>query len=399
MGMTDSAALNDALQDYYTEEEVTDTSFEEGGPLFSMMPKKTDFAGRKFVVPTQFGLPQGRSATFSKAKANKTKSYYDAFEITMASDFATHSISRKALLESRDQKHAFFDAQVREIDGMIKQLTRSAALGLFRGTSGSMGQYSTSSGTTITLKDPDDITNFEVGQVLTLAANETSGSERVGTMTVTGITDYTLGKFTVDAVIAGATLNDHIFIEGDRNNKMTGVLAWVPPSTPSATLFHGVDRTQHEIRLAGHRLTATTVPITEAIRRIVAQIRKTGGHPTHAFCSTNKYRDAELELENKVQYTTTNVTANVGFTGIVVVSGGKSKVTLYEDFNCPEANIPVLKLDEWELASLGPVPSMVDDDGVTMLREATESAFEVRAEYYANPGCHDLRAQGTLTVE
>lgn len=397
MASSDSTALDAALKDYYTDEAVKDVAYEEGGTWFAMIPKLESFAGRKYVQPIQYSRPQGRSASFSKAQANKTASGYEAFEVTMASDFGTHSITRKVMLETRSDRGAFFRAQTREVDSMIATLTRSAAIALYRGGSGRIGVISGTPTTTITLVEPEDIVNFEKGQTLTLAANETTGSERTGTMTVTGV-DRDAGTFTVNALIAGASASDSIFVEGDRNAKMTGLLGWLPTSAPSATAFFGVDRTADVTRLAGSRLTITNVPVVEAIRRMGAKLGREGAAPDMALASHQKYRDAELELENKVVYVTTNVTANVGFTGIKIV-GARRPITLYADHNCPDANIPVLTKSSWKLVSMGPVPDLVDDDGVTMLREVSASGFEVRAEYYANPCCDDPRANGMLTVE
>jgi hypothetical protein len=399
MAGADSTSFNDALKDYYTDETIRDLVYEEN-PFFAMITKLESFSGRKYIQPVQYGRAQGRSASSVKAQANKSPNQYDAFEVTMASDFASHAIERFLIKQSRNDRGAFFKAQTREIDqGILKTLASSCAMALFRNGSGARGQISGSPTTTITLLEPEDIVHFEKNQVLTLAALETTGAERTGTMTVTSV-DRDAGTFTVNALIAGAANLDFIFIEGDRNAKLSGQLAWFPTTAPAlgSDSFFAMDRGNDKTRLAGGRLSVTSVPIHEGLRRGLARLGREGAYPETAWMSHQKYRDLELELENKVIYTTTNVTANVGFTGIKLV-GTKKPLTVYPDHNCPDANAFLNTMSTLKLVSMGPVPDIMDDDGITMLREVSSWGYEVRADYFANMVCDAPRDNMVLTLE
>lgn len=403
MSQADSTSAESILKDYYTDETVRDLGYEENA-FYAMVSKLTSFVGKKYIQPVQYGRPQGRSADSAKALANKTANQYIDFEVTMASDYASHSISRKVIKESATNRGAFFKDQTREIDGMLKTLTRSAAISLYRNGSGAIGRVSATvapAALLITLMEPEDIVNFEIGQVLVSADNETSGSLHTGavsTMTVTAV-DEDAGTITVNALNTGLGTSDWLFVEGDRSAKISGLLAWIPTSAPSGSdSFFAVNRSVHATRLAGHRLSATGVPIREAIRRMSARIGRSGGAPDSAFGSHQKYRDLELELDSKVIYTTQNVTANIGFTGIKIV-GIRKPISVYADHNCPDANMPVLTMDTWKLVSLGPVPDMFDNDGNTLLREVAGWGFEVRADYFANLVCSAPRDSGMLTLE
>ncbi len=399
----DSTSAESILKDYYTDETVRDLGYEENA-FYSMVSKLTSFTGKKYIQPVQYGRPQGRSADSAKALANKTANQYIDFEVTMASDYASHSISRKVIKESSNNRGAFFKEQTREIDSMLKSLVRSCAIALYRNGSGAIGQVHATtaiSGTTITLNEPEDVVNFEIGQVLVSADAETTGSLHAGavsTMTVTAV-DEDAGTITVNAVNTGLGASDYLFVEGDRNAKLKGLLAHFPTTAPTTgDSFFNVDRSVHVTRLAGHRLSATNVPIREAIRRMSARIGRSGGAPDSAFGSHQKYRDLELELDNKVVFHTQNVTANIGFTGIKLV-GIRKPITVYADHNCPDAAMPVVTMDTLKLVSLGQIPDMFDNDGNTLLREVAGWGFEVRADYFANLACSAPRDNGMLTLE
>lgn len=404
MASADSTSAEPILKEYYTDEQVRDLCYEDNVALslFKKVTKGEGFVGKKYIQPVQFGRGQGRSADSAKAMANKSANRYVDFEVTMASDFATHAIERKVIKESANDRGSFFRVQIREFNDILKSLTRSAAIALYRNGSGAIGVVATGgiSGNVITLAEPEDASNFELDQVLVSAAAETTGAlnDAGATMTVTAI-DEDLGKITVDSLVTGTTDAHFLFTEGDRNAKIKGLLSWIPVTAPTAGDSHfTVDRSVHVTRLAGYRLSATSVPIYEAVRRICAAIGKGGGSPDTAFCSHQKYRDLELSLENKILYITTNVTANIGFTGIKVV-GTRSPVSIYADHNCPDARMPVLTLDTWRLASLGPVPDIFDNDGNRILREVAGWGFEMRADYFANLVCSAPRDNGMLTLE
>lgn len=401
MADQNSSNFDAALKDYFSDDMVRDLGYEDN-PLHAMLEKKEDFMGRRYVQPVQYGRPQGRSADSAAALANKTPAEYEDFNVTMAADYASLSITRKVMKESRGDRGAFLRAKIREVESMLKTLTQSAAHAEYRNASGARGRISAtvSPTTTVTLMEPEDIVHFEVGQTLVFADNETSGAVHALTRTVTAV-DESAGTFTVNSTLAATAVgtSDWIFIEGDRSAKISGLLSWFPTTAPTAGDSHfGVDRSVHVSRLAGSRLSVTNVPIAEGIRRGLALLGRGGSYPTHCFMGHQKYRDLELELENKVVYVDSNVTKTIGFTGIKLTTG-KKPITVYADHNCPDANAFLLTLEYLKLVSMDPVPDMFDDDGITMLREVGNWGFEIRADYFANLIPEETKSHCVLTLE
>lgn len=402
MSQVDSTSFADALKEYYSDDVRKDLVYEDN-PWFAMCPKLESLSGSEYVQPIQYGIPVGRSATFATALANKDTNKYKAFHVTTVEDYSIISIARKVMKESASDRGAFFEARTREINGMLKALIRSCAGAMYGNGGGAIGRVSSGqTSTTITLTEPEDIVNFETGmEIVFSTADGTSGSVKPGSATITSL-DRDAGTITSDsafnAQVTSIAASDHIFVEGDFGDKLKGLAAWVPATAPSATAFYGVDRTADVTRLGGVRLNCASDPVTEALRKGISRLGREGQAPDIAFMSHQKYRDLCLELENKVEYTETNVTANVGFTGVKFV-GGKKPVTVYADHNCPDAYCWLLTKDTWKLVSNGPVPDMHDEDGVRMLRESTSDGFEVRASYYAALSCSAPGANAILTLE
>lgn len=411
MAMIDATSFDAALKEYYTDERVRDTVY-PNNPLFAMLAKKTDIDGDKYVCPIQWGIAQSRSADITKVLANKKTGKYSKFEVTTHDDYAAISISRKVMKQSASRRGAFFEAKTREIDGMMKSLVRSISCALFRNGGGAIGQVSSSAftgaGTTFTLNETEDVVNFEPDMHVVVSAGDGSAAAhalRAGGPARISAVDEDTGIITTDTgnwatQFPGMTLSDHLFVDGDFKTKLKGLLAWNPPTAPAAGDSHyGVDRTNHVTRLSGHRISATSDPIREGIRKAISRVNRGGEQVDSCFLSVAKYRDLEIELGNNVQYTETKAfDAEIGFTGIKLTTAN-GLLTVYQDHNCPDKYGHVQSMENLELISLGQVPELHDEDGVRMLRESNADAFEVRASYYAALAHYNTHAQCVLTLE
>lgn len=403
MAGADSTSLDAVLKDVYTPEAVKDLTYEDN-TWHGLIPKDTDGEGRRFIQPVQFGEASGRSRTFSTAQNRKGANQYEDFIIPWVDDFMVHSISRKVMKQTKGKKGAFFKAETREIDSGVKKLMRNCAISEYRGSGGARAQVnaSYSSGTSFTLMDPEEITNLEKGEwIVYSSANGDTSSDTLASATAVQITavNRDTGTVTVSAT-TGLAASYYIFAEGDFQAAMLGLLAWIPTTAPGATAFAGVDRSVEITRLAGSRISATNVSIRNAIAQGLARLGRESSSADTVLMNHAKFRDLELEYDAKCVYERTEVTPSIGFKGISFVGGGNNAkpVTCYADRNCPNDNIFILTKDTWTLISLGDVPDMVDDDGVTMLREATSAGYEVRADYYANVVCDAPKDNLVLTV-
>lgn len=386
----DLTSFSAALKQHYTSDRVENMVYKDN-PLLAMLPKYEQFGGKNLPIPIIYGNPQGRSATFTTAQANKTSSKLKDFVLTRNHDYSLASIDNETLEASKGNSNAFMEAATTEIDGAIQSATRSLAIALYGTGSGSIGQVANSSfaTTALQLSNVNDVTNYEVGMKLVTSATDGGGSVRAGTLSIVGV-DRDTGIITTSANlstgIAAIAQNDYIFVEGDYDQKVKGLRAWLPDSTPSATPFFSVDRTSDSSRLGGIRFDGSAMPIEEALIEAASRVAREGGRPDVCFMNYVKFSELEKALGSKVQYIDLKVNADVGFRGMSV-NGPRGVIKIVPDQNCPSNRAFMLQLDMWKLYSLGKAPKILDADGMKMLRDNNADSVEVRVGYYAQLGC------------
>lgn len=382
----DLTSFAPALKQYYTKGFMQNLVY-KNNPMLALLPKYTDFVGANMPVPVIYGNPTGRSAAFATAQANKNNSNLKGFTITRSKDYSLASIDNETLESSQNDRGAFMKAVTVEVDGAIQAATRSLATALYRDGTGAIGRINaTVTGTTVTLVTAQDIVNFEVGMKINFTG-DLSTLRAGGPFTIQSI-NRSAGSFVVDPTLSGAVSQDYIVVQGDLNQKVKGLDAWLPSSV-TATPFFGVDRTADSTRLGGVRYAdGASQPIEEALVDGLSLLEREGGSPDYCFMSFANLSNLKKALGSKVQYVDVDAgyEAKLSFKG-VMIDGNKKPVICIGDQNCPAAVAYFIQMDTWGLYSLGDAPRILDSDGNKMLREASSDAVEVRVGYYAQLAC------------
>ena len=401
MAALDISTATAILKEYYSNQRVTDLTY-KNCPLYAMLQKIKDFGGESYPLPMRVTNPQGRSATFSNAQAQKVPSVYRGFQLTRARDYSLASITSEAIMASENNAGAFLKLATAEIDGAIDSLRRAVAWSCYGDGSGVIGQIASLTGATVTLANTEDVVHFEVNQTVnawTALSGGTQHSWATSTAPlVTGV-DRDTGIITFSENVTGgsATLaaNDYLFVAGDRGNKLKGLAAWVPDTAPtSGDSFFGVDRSVDATRLAGSRMTMTGKPIDEALIDMARRIGREGGEPDYAFLGFAKYAALEKTMQNRVEYEDVEV-GNISFRGIAL-NGPKGKITVLPDQDCPTNRGYMLKMDSFGFYSLKEPIQILNADGNQMLRESSADAYEVRIATFSNMGCNEPKSNGVL---
>lgn len=405
MSTLDVSSASAALKEYYTNQRVQDLTYEDC-PLYAMLPKHKDFYGKSYPLPMRSTKPQGRSATFANAQAQKKPSKYSTFSLTRAKDYSLASIDTEAMLASETNPGAFVKLAVNEIDGALDSLKRSIAFSLYGNGSGSLGQVGAVSGPQanfyIDLANVESVTRFEVGQTLEQWSAESGGSQRnhdgsTLNAVVAGV-DRDTGRITFEETSTGASTiapGDYIFVSGDRGNKIVGLDGWVPTTAPTVGgNFFGVDRGVDATRLGGLRINSQGKPQDEALIDAARRLGREGARPDHCFMSFDRYAKLEKTLGAKIRYAQVEV-GKVTFTGIEI-PGPKGKIVVLPDLDCPADRAYMLTMKSWGLYSLKEPIMILDMDSNKMLREATADAYEVRTGFYGQVGCDMPGHNGVL---
>lgn len=382
----------------------------KNNPLLALLPKMEDFMGDVYPLPVISGNPQNRSATAATALAGTATSTLQRFGLTHTRNYSKGLIDGLTIKASASDKGAFVSALTLEVDGCFQALANDIANSICRDSSGYKAQVSaepsTASTTVITLKEPQDVVGFEIGQTVVIHSAKSGGSQRTfdGSTTSGSISaidrSSSAATITVNTAYDGSgtiAADDYIFISGDRGSKLAGLEDWIPDSAPSSTAFFGVDRSVDTNRLGGIRVDGTGMPIEEALIDGAFDVNREGGAPDYCFVNQNQYRKLVKQLQSRVSYVDVQANAAVGFRGVEIMTGAGSMVVL-ADRHIRDSRAYMLQLDTWKLASLGPLVHLLDLDG-KFLRAATADAYEVRVGSYAQLGCHAPGFNGVVTLD
>lgn len=395
----DLTALDADLKDLYTHNTVAELVYPEN-PLLAWFPKG-EMGGRKVPVPIRYGLPTGRSKTFSNAQTNASPSKYESWDMTATKDYADVLIDGLAAYSTTGKNEAFIAAVESELEGGMRAVGLSLELSLARTTTGSHGQVSASSTVStnqIACALKSDATNWEVGQLVRASATD-GAAHRTGSETLKGIDRVnnvmTSTSAAWNTVITALAVNDFLYVDGDLNASLSGFADWLPASAPSNTLFYGVDRSVDN-RLGGSRYDGSGDLIKDALIRGMAIGGREGARGERViWVNDAAYAQLELELSTNIQYTSvvsqqiSGPYAKIGFEAIKL-AGAYGSAAVMASRAIPQNVAYGGPTSAWELLSIhDPVVSMeaMDDVG-RVLRAPSDDAYEGRIHFYGNAVCH-----------
>lgn len=401
----DLTTYADILKDYYTEQRLLELMYQDA-PLLARLPKASKFPGQQMPVVVRYGISQGINSQLSLARtvATNTSALFERFNSTRVKKYLVARIDGETLRATKDDDGAFVEALTAEIDSVLMGGKRRIAYEAYRAGWGKIGQVNSDTGsgaTSITLADVDDVTIWEKGMTVVFSSSEDSAVLRTSTaMTVsavnraTGVITFTT---TITSVSSAITNGDYIFIEGERQSSATptrrcvvGLEAWVPLTSPATSdLFLGVNRSVDPTRLAGQRVSATTVPLEEALIAGNVQVGREGGKIDDFYMSFTSWARLEKGLGTRVRYTNADVKgANIGFKAIAV-SGPAGECNCIPDAFCQGDKVWGLSLKSWKLRYIDQmfINRGEGTDDLKMLRDTNEDSYESQWASYMNMQC------------
>ena len=404
------SSVSGILKELYDDQKVQWLTYKDN-PFLAMIKKEEKFPGKYFPNPVVYGLSQGASATFASAYNNQTSPLVAEFLVTRVSDFSLATIDGQLLAAAQTDPGAFIDGAELMIDAAFQTAVNRISAAMFRNGGGTIGQMSAFSNTTtawtITLNNPDDAVQFEIGQTLVAVQNSdgsgTLSSDYVDLLTVnrnTGVLTGTGSTSSPSAAWTGAAY--YLAAQGDtqtvsNNNfqpsgssttnallKIAGLAAWLPITAPgSGDAFFGVNRSVDVQRLAGVSFNGQALSLEEAIQQGTGRIALNGGRVDTGICSYATYTALIVSLGAKVQYIDEKVGA-IGFRG-VQVNGANTVMNIFPDRSCPDGFIYCLEMDGWCLRSQNAAPHILKYmDEIEILRVPAVDAAELRVGSYVN---------------
>lgn len=423
------ASVPGILKELYDDQKVQWLTYKDN-PFLAMIKKEEKFPGKYWPNPVVYGLSQGASATFASAYNNQSSPSVAEFLVTRVADFSLATIDGQLLAAAQTDPGAFIDGAELMIDAAFQTAVNRIASAMFRNGAGTIGQISalthvSGSGpyiTDITLTNPDDAVQFEIGQPLNDVQNaDGSGSHSTfaSPQVITAVNRNSGVLRTTGAVDATSdfTAAYYLAVQGDlptltNNNfqpsgstvtnsllKLAGLQAWLPLTAPTAgDSFFGVDRSLDVQRLAGVSFDGSALSLEEALLQGTGRIALNGGRVDTGICSYSTYTAIITSLGSKVQYIDESV-GDIGFRG-VQVNGANTTMNIFPDRNCPDGYIYCLEMDSWCLRSQGGAPHILKYmDEIEILRVPGVDAAELRVGGYMQMYTNKPGHNGVIQVQ
>ena len=392
------ASAERALKELYDNRGLAYALYEKN-PLLARLPKSEDFEGWTKRIPLLVSPGGGGSHTFENALQNRRSGVYQGFDLTRAKSYAVFSLQNEAMLASGSDRGAFVRLMESETRGAKNKIGRALSRGVFGSGSSRLGQIaSIAGGDTIELTDRRDVVNLEVGMTLVSAPTDGGGAVDTATAIVARV-DRAAGTIQATAPLSAEFgVSDFLFREGDYDQGIAGLDAWIPRDAPVAGDNHfNVDRSTDAVRLAGYRHTATVAEdetLDQAIVNLASEMEIQEAEPDLLVCHPSIYARLKNDARDLTRFEKTVRPLRIGDEEIKLsyrslsFALGTGDVEVIGDKDCPRDSMFMLQSDTWELCSLGAAPHMfVGDANQRMLTESGADAVQGRFMYYAQLGC------------
>ena len=163
-------------------------------------------------------------------------------------------------------------------------------------------------------------------------------------------------------------------------NIVDSIQAWVPTSTPSATAFRNIVRTQNVAALSGVRPASASGSNIQRMRALAIKVKRVGymvGGPYAFWCSPTQWENTAEELEAKGHR---DITMKEQFTGIeaIKIRTVLGTVPLMAGPSFPNTGAWLLARNAMKMYTAGAYPEVLSEDGQRILRLAAADTYEIR---------------------
>lgn len=358
---------------------------------YDMVSKYDDFDGANLTFPFNYAMPVGVSPAFATGQANPQASKFDNWVMTTRKTlYGFLTIDAQAMKASRKDIGAFLRLRQKETNEILSYMKMILGGHAFWGDgAGNIGQILSVTGaapiTDFSLITPTDAIKFHLNQRLVFNPNRTGniGTLRVTVYQVTGINRVT-GKITVNR-LSGAVdpaANDYVYLEGSYDALPLGMSAFVPATDPGvsgvpATLL-GMTRTDDPVMKSGWRV-SWQGSIEESAKYLVALMGQYFDRENSVLwlSRSNWFRlEQELSAQGR-KIIDARATQVFGAPALLLLT--------------PEGDIPVvsdgymlndtgflLDMSTVETHHLDNLIHIVDDDGLSLIRQSADDGVEIR---------------------
>lgn len=402
-----AAALTSFFKTRFPQREV-ENCITWGKPTVEAIGRSDELTGIQTIIPMQLDLPQGLSVSLRTAIDNDSPVFGKNWTITPASYYLGMRLDAKTLMAARNDQGAFFRLKERQYSGILDQFGLELEKHIWGNGSASLATTSSDPGTNTYFDvSAADALGFHINMKVRFYDDSSGvpGTERAGgTRTVSGV-NYSTGRITVDAAMDTAVESgDHVCRDGDVNAVLKGIGAWIPADDPTDTFF-GLARTNYPQMLGGWRQDYLG-SIEETVKKLDSTMRRVSQRPKTLWLSYSNWNRLEIELGARAIRTEDGGTGKFARPSLLMTCPGGPVAVKCGPF-VPENAGFLLDMSSWKLMSLGEVPHLVQDDGLTARvigvasRDGSlaEDGVEIRWRSFMQLVCLNTFAQGRFEID
>lgn len=360
---------------------------------FDQVAKYDDFDGANLTFPFNYAMPVGVSPSFALAQASPTASKFDNWVMTTRKTlYGFLTIDAQAMKAARKDIGAFLRLRQKETNEILSYMKMVLGGHAFWGDgAGNMARVVSKTGTdpsTQIVVAPRDVIKFHLNQRIVWNATRTgaSGSTKASVYTVTGINrvsgaiDITRATGTGSGTDPAA--NDYVYLEGSYDAFPLGVAAFIPADDPGvngvpASLL-GMTRTDDTVMKSGWRV-AWQGSIEETAKYLTAVMGQYFDKDNSVLW-LSRYNWHRLEQELTAQgrkVIDARATAVFGSPALMLLTP-EGDVPVVSDNYLSDDQCYLLNMSAIEVHHLDNLIHVVDDDGLSLIRQTADDGVEIR---------------------
>lgn len=385
------AALQTMYKTVYKGRDLTNQAKRKTA-AYDMVAKYDDFVGANLTFPFNYNMPVGVSSSFSVAQANpKASGFANWVMSTRKTLYGFLTIDAQAMKAARDDIGAFLRLRQKETNEILSYMKMVLGGHAFWGDgAGNMGQVLAVAGsnpiTSFTLTNQRDAIKFHLNQRLVFNATRTgsAGTLKAAVYNVTGINRAT-GVITVTRA-SGSTpdpaANDYVYLEGTYDAFPVGVAGFITPSDPGTggvpSSLMGMTRTDDPVMKAGWRGTWQG-SIEESAKYLTALMGQYFDKDNSAlWVSRFNWHRLEMELSAAGRKIIDARATQVFGSPALLLLTPEGEVPVVADNYLTDDTAYILDMSAIEVHHLDNLIHIVDDDGLGLIRQATDDGVEIR---------------------
>lgn len=394
-----ATALNNYTKHTYDAKYIDNSIISMSDPMLNAVSKKTDGSGRDFAWLADADDAFNASPDFPTAQNaanNNTQSVGLQF-VANWNDLSSVAVLTASIIgKTRNDDGAWqkaFDVAQRKT---LRGISHANMLFLLGKGWGEVSQITSVSGATFAPLIPSDITKYVRGMPLVFSQSLHSNGLRSATVLyVTGV-NYTQGSELVtcsaNLSTVSAANNDWCFIAGARQDSGTptqivpvGLNAWAPNqltdlSDATVTTILTQDRTVNSryygIFMDAAQGGAAAGSLIDGVQELatIGNAKKT----IDLWCSRNVFNSVAKDFVNQVRFDGNPAAKSVGTRKVLVYTDGSCEAYLNISRTMNDTCIFGFDSSNVVYKSIGGLPHIDSEDGLTLARQSSAAGYEVR---------------------